>query len=769
MLQVIFARGSGSVLNDTMARSFRTAILDRINTTNVSTGTYELGSGWPDYAHPDTLYPAIAISGDHSSRMVGLSTKMSNGENPAYRTSIDRGIFELYEFLTETNRKCPETQYIIGGYSQGAHVVGDTLPYLSYSTRQQIVFVALFGDPKLHLPEGEGFYAPACRGEQYSAWRRSVPNCETDNGTLGARKPYVPTDFQNKVGTWCNEYDWICGSSKNPTYNSGHDEYDRLDGPIDQVAMEAAQKLTLALPPHVWHNIKSGIILPNGQEPTLNVSYVWHSGYSHLQMFRDTKANILASAETVWSLGGRTGMTFYFEPSSSHAGSWVSPGTGKLHIGGPPAELDELFVGSERRHFLARLNQFGGYPHWPTTGRTLPKAIIETIDNLPWQHGAQKAMITIADKVNLDTQVQYDHIRRLGTPGLLRSYIVKRAIEIDPVNMYFITADPLYAEDATYFAEATGGKVVLYDADDSASLARAFETVQSEVIHRPIVVPDQSEYETFNEKPIVIGATGSYATSGSIVQYDWDYEGDGVWDTTTLTPYTTHIYSSDTTTITHIKATDSEGRIGTATINVVSLPAPSTPAPLPLIEGIRYEVISTDKNISTVHLMWNSPAAPLRTLLSSNGIHLGYTNNGQNSIIITDVNRNRATHFDLQALDDDHTAGKRNGVVIPALTPANPLKELDDSRAPSRTSSLPQSPITLPSPYLSSYSGDSLITSSPLLSESSVLGGSIQKPSSIQPSRSSRQTGSPVYAWIILPALGVIIVTIVALERARKL
>ena len=78
----------------------------------------------------------------------------------------------------------------------------------------KITYVATFGDPKLYLPEGialEDNTIPACNGI-YSDYRVNVPDCRVVEGVLEANVPYRPDTLKNKVGTWCNYADFMCGS-----------------------------------------------------------------------------------------------------------------------------------------------------------------------------------------------------------------------------------------------------------------------------------------------------------------------------------------------------------------------------------------------------------------------------------------------------------------------------------------------------------------------------------------------------------------------------
>ncbi len=119
--------------------------------------------------------------------------------------------------------RCPDTQWVLAGYSQGAMVVAEAVKSFHYD---RVVYVALFADPKLSLPEGKGILPDACLGRNYSEYRVYVPNCRTDEGRLKARSPYVYGELSGKYGLWCAENDYICGSTQLPWGIDGHLHYD---------------------------------------------------------------------------------------------------------------------------------------------------------------------------------------------------------------------------------------------------------------------------------------------------------------------------------------------------------------------------------------------------------------------------------------------------------------------------------------------------------------------------------------------------------------
>lgn len=128
----------------------------------------------------------------------------------------------LRAYYDQVMRDCPESQWVLAGYSQGAMVVSEAAKSFR---ADHVVYVALFGDPKLNLPEGRGLFPAACLGRNYSAYRVYVPNCRTSAGSLGPRDPYVYGELTGKVGLWCHENDYICGSTILPWNYGGHLTY----------------------------------------------------------------------------------------------------------------------------------------------------------------------------------------------------------------------------------------------------------------------------------------------------------------------------------------------------------------------------------------------------------------------------------------------------------------------------------------------------------------------------------------------------------------
>jgi len=67
------------------------------------------------------------------------------------------------------------------------------------------------------------------------------------------------------------------------------------------------------------------------------------------------------------------------------------------------------------------------------------------------------------------------------------------------------------------------------------------------------------------DEPITFDASGSFDPDGTIASYDWDFDGDGLFDRTTTDPVTTYSYAVSGLKSVTLRATDSEGASGRAT------------------------------------------------------------------------------------------------------------------------------------------------------------------------------------------------------------
>lgn len=211
---VVFARGSGDSLNGADYQAWQSAIQQEAASAyqNLKFAYYELGSA----AQGGAQYPATAVGFDSAeATLTTLGAVIDISDSLNFNQSVQAGVTELTNFVRATLGSCPNTRFVLGGYSQGAMVISQALPELP---ADRILYAATLGDPQLYLPEGAPrlFDQPlACTGQNLSPYRVNVPECSTYQGVLGGKIPYVTQQLSTKTGTWCYGQDFMCGAKLN--------------------------------------------------------------------------------------------------------------------------------------------------------------------------------------------------------------------------------------------------------------------------------------------------------------------------------------------------------------------------------------------------------------------------------------------------------------------------------------------------------------------------------------------------------------------------
>ncbi len=379
--QIVFARGSGQKLNGPDWQSFKAAFSSYFKDANF----YELGSK----KQAGSQYPAVSIANFQTL----LGAKISAGKTFTYGKSVKEGIKELETYVKNISLVCPDTKFILGGYSQGAQVISTTLPHLDAT---KIAYVTTFGDPKLYLPEGyskHGSLPLACLRQNLSSYRINVPDCEVYEGILTATKPYQPSTYQKKLGTWCNLGDIICGSYLISDTNimQGHSLY-RTDGSHEhaaRVAYRATHQNTTAKHRDVAFLID-----------------VSDSMHSLIDLY---KSQAIRLAKEVLDDGGRIALFSYND----------------LETEAPALLCDFDCNLSDFTSKLNTLRLHGG----GDLNESVLAASLFTLNTLKWQKGATKSIVLLTDAGFHDPD----------RDGTTLNEVIKRTWEIDPVSIYAVT------------------------------------------------------------------------------------------------------------------------------------------------------------------------------------------------------------------------------------------------------------------------------------------------------------------------------------------
>ena len=396
-VRVVFARGSGGERwVDKNYLEYKSTIETKLATTSLK------------YEFIDLDYPAVGVGMDNLDVTIGAY--VGAGDTYEFGDSVNTGVKNLVKMVNSA--RCPDTKYVVGGYSQGAMVVSKALGSLN---ADRIIYAATFGDPKIYLPEGKGLIPAACRGENLSDYRMYVPDCQAYKGLLGAYIPYEPEALIGKVGTWCNRRDIFCSSRFNM---SDHTSY------ISEALYEDASRV-------IFDKITKAFGLENHISSLHDTAFLIDSTGSMAGLIDSYKAEALRLATETLNSGGRVALYDYRDLDD--------PYTPVEHCNFETCTL-EVFESE-----LANIQASGG----GDDPESLLSASFHTMKSLKWKHGATKSLVILTDADFLAPD----------RDGMTFDEVVRLSKTIDPVNFYIITT-PEYKNYYIDLAERTDGLVI---------------------------------------------------------------------------------------------------------------------------------------------------------------------------------------------------------------------------------------------------------------------------------------------------------------------
>ena len=639
LVTAIFARGSGQGFNAKESLTFRTQLESRVDKKQLN--FYELGSE----SYGGNQYPAVDVSNVWNGNAIGA--KLSGGMGNDYGKSVRQGVAELQAYLDARHRKCPNEFFILGGISQGAQVVGQALPSISSGVKNKIVFNMLFGDPKLYLPEGEGIFPPACRNEKLSAYRREIANCHVDNGALGARKPFLPSEDNSKTGLWCLANDYVCGSSKFVWDVEGHGKYANSNGPIDDGVREAANRLKNAakLASQNDSGINDKPLNNNMGTAGTDVVFVLDTTGSMSLYIDQMKTFIRNYSSKIKEMNGRVGLVVYRDAGDEYTAKKLSD------------------LQSDTTDMLGKLEDIS-----IEGGDDDPEAALHAsmvaMNEMKWQKGATKAIILLTD-------AGYHEPDKVD--GSTLAAVAKRSLEIDPVNIYPVVEKHLEGSYEDMASQTTGQVIVSGGENDTiAALSKALTKIKN----RPNAKLKIGEYYAEVGQNITFDAGDSYVVDGSITKYEWDFDGDGKIDQTTTNPVASHVYNEKFDGIMQVRMSASNDTVSNISAPVKVGIKPNLPVG-PGAPQVSAKIIERNGNKATIRLNWQ-PVDELssRWSVSLDDTNLGYTVGEQRQLDITDVDVSTSRKVTVTGIKADGYAGKPATVQvdneIPAPNPEGP-------------------------------------------------------------------------------------------------
>lgn len=499
-VQFIFARGSGEPLSGPSQRAWQSSITAELSQSALTYDFYELGSQAVD----GYQYPAASVSGSAEGISNLIGAYISGGAAFKFGASVEQGRNELKAVIRQISASCPSTKFVLGGYSQGAMLISGLLDQLDSS---KIAYVATFGDPKLYLPEGELKHShlsnrlpssyrqipDACTGRNLSPYREHVPDCYAYEGVLGSYRPYQPSDYNGKLSTWCNDHDIMCSSGLNI---ADHTAYVATNLYAD-AARVIVEKLATAFPHHV-------VITTNPHISAHDVAVLIDSTNSMAGLIDSYRSEAKQLAERVITSGGRIALFEYRDlidhfPTTMHCDFSCT-------LEEFTAEIDSI--------------QVSGGGDLPESALS---ALLTTMNSLAWQSGATKSIVLLTDAPYHSPDRDHTTVND----------VVFRSLEIDPVNLYIMTTAETAPAYAT-LAERTNGRVF----DAAEEIALSTDTILS----RPVAQLALAAYAGAVGAEFSFDATSSYSAGGATLSFDWDLDGDGIFELVDATAIVTKAY-----------------------------------------------------------------------------------------------------------------------------------------------------------------------------------------------------------------------------------
>ena len=446
----------------------------------------------------------------------------------AYYESMYDGSDALKQYLKNKVISCPTQQIILGGYSQGAQVVGEALPLLTARERTNIKYVALYGDPKLNTKDNTSIW-------KKGPWVKGNTN-RNINGALGARLFYLPDDMRNKAGSWCDVGDPVCAGRSLATNIINKALFDKF---IDKTHSEIYQKKWISesmneiyakIDSSVASNKNTDILnfnyiyRKNGTKPVTDIILIVDSAGSNERGVAEMRANSQAIANSLLKdPNTKVGIVRY---SNQTPGMFGSTPTLGWEAYAPTSVNWEL----ERN--IRSLHTDDPRSAWIYTPMYAGIHAANTMMERTARPGAQKQYIIFtnktvggpfADGVRLFVKNSYKFIPKED--------IINKMYALDPVVANVVVfpdnttnnfdAEPVLSE----FASQVNGQVKQNKLDNT--LGQTVNEVVDVFDTSPVVTISNIEYDGGK---VYLSAGESYDPNSYITKYKWDCNNDGIWD-----------------------------------------------------------------------------------------------------------------------------------------------------------------------------------------------------------------------------------------------
>ena len=470
-----------------------------------------------------------------------ITYKALTSNDSAYRGSVDGGVATALRLFYDRTVGGPDgcsTQLILGGYSQGAEVLAETLSTVPQRIKARVAATVFFGDP---------IFNPGDLKADQSSFSL------THTGIFGSRANKWSEVASSPVFSYCHYADVICNSVNSDFYIdlsyvqaytqskglgiSGQHENYVEEGDVSDAVAKVSKSLSLIPPPPTT--------------PPSDLVFAIDSTGSMSDTLFSVSLNAADLAATIASTSSdaRFALVDYKDYGDEYQSRVVVPFTTDVNV---------------LKEGLGSLRASGGgdYPESMYSG------VVEALA-LPWRDRVKKSVVVIGDAPGKDPEP--------GTGYTLRS-VVRRAFEVDPAQVYTVSVsdDPDVKSFMSAISKDTGGTFT--DGFDRSTFISSLKDalVQAGTSPNAVVTPGQ---ERITDPTVQFSAKGTrFDLADPVVSYAWNF-GDGTpfgsYDETTTSPYTTHEYAKPGDYTVAVSARTASGLTGLATAPVSIAPVPT--------------------------------------------------------------------------------------------------------------------------------------------------------------------------------------------------
>ncbi|MDR2566030.1 MAG: VWA domain-containing protein [Bifidobacteriaceae bacterium] len=182
------------------------------------------------------------------------------------------------------------------------------------------------------------------------------------------------------------------------------------------------------------------------------------------------------------------------------------------------------------------------------------EGIMTALDELP-ASADRKVVVVFGDEA--------DSVGTAGGPTA--QDVAAKALEVGGAEVYAVDTSGSGLQALAPLAAATGGQVInAAGADGVAALTEAIDSALAE----PIASLDNPGVQQVGTT-IAFDARGSMAEAGLLEKFEWDFDGDQIWDETTTEGLVTRQFNDAFDGVVAVRVTDSQGRTAVASARVL--------------------------------------------------------------------------------------------------------------------------------------------------------------------------------------------------------